>query len=441
MKIIILTIPVVALICSQLIPIGYGTDIDNYRIMLSAKTLITEGIYTPSRNFGYPLNEMIMAPLYIIGKNIATNTTALIVFIISIFTFYKLCQRFKTKYPELLTLIYAIHPILLKNATVPLDYIWSLLFIMSALVLLKDEKTLVAGISLAIAVGFRPTNIIFIVPSLIIIKNWKERVRFSLTTVVISIFFYILPIIYLTKYPLSISTGGDRSILHIIHTTLSLFGNIGWLMIAIITIISLISYFNKKGVIAEKRDTIMLSIFILTNIAIFLIFPYEVEYLIPLIPALLILLSKRASRHLLIALFIAVVSYNLVWFDKTQNGFTPRDGIIVSQITNRKSLEHKRDKLPESDIEEPSMVITALGEALYFDNNDVEIVSNNENGIFDNKLIMSKEKNIYFIYLGSEEYIKKVNSGYHIYYLPYARKFTMSVYKYDLSRYGDELNI
>ncbi|MGQ9706434.1 MAG: hypothetical protein ACUVWP_05455 [bacterium] len=442
MKVVFLTIPVVALICSVLIPIGYGTDIDNYRVMLSSKTLITEGRYEPSRNFGYPLNELIMAPFYAIGKNIATNTATLIIFIISIFIFYKLGKRFNMRHPELLTLTYALHPLLLKNATVPLDHIWSLLFIVSALILLKDEKVIIASLSLAIAVGFRPTNIIFIIPSIIIIKDWSERVKFSIITIAVSMFFYIFPTIYFMKNQVNIITGGDKSILHILQTSLSLFGNIGWLIIIIIAIIYLIYYLKRKDHPFEFRDNIMLSVFILANITIFIIYPYEVEYLIPLVPAILILISKRVSKHLLIALFVAVVSYNLVWFDITQNGILIKDGVIKSQITERTHLEYERNNLPELDVEEPSLVITALGEALYFDNEKVEIVSNNEVGVFDGKLIKSRTKNIYFIYLGSEEYIKKmVNNGYHIHYLPYARKFTISVYRYDLTKYGDELNI
>jgi len=442
MKTIILTIPIVVLICSQMIPYGYGIDIDNYRVMLSSQTLITEGKYIPSRNFGYPLDEIVMAPLYVIGKNIATNTVALIIFIISIFVFYKLVNRFNTKNPYLLVLIYALHPILLKNATVPLDYIWSLLFIMSALILLKDKKTIMAGVSLAIAVGFRPTNILFILPLFIIVKNWNQRVRFTIITILISVFFYMLPIIYFTKHPLSIATGGERSTSNIIHTTLSLFGNIGWLIIIILAIISLIYNFKKKGYSIDNRDNIMLLVFILTNIVIFLIFPYEVEYLIPMIPALLILLSKRVSKHLLIALFIATVSYNLVWFDIDKNCITPKTGIVINQIRERKHLEYLRANLPRLNIEEPSLIITALGEALYFDNPMIEVLGKDQIGPFDKILLKSSEKKIYLIYLGSEEYIKKMaDDGYHIYYLPYARKFTMSVYKYDLSRYGDELNI
>ncbi|RLC38653.1 MAG: hypothetical protein DRH51_08055 [Candidatus Coatesbacteria bacterium] len=443
MKVIILIIPIVVLICIQLIPIGYGTDIDNYRVMLSSKTLIKEGRYIPSRNFGYPLNEIIMSPLYALGKNIATNTATLILFILSIFIFYKLAMSFKADYPEVITIIYAFHPILLKNATIPLDYIWSLAFVMSSLITAGERKPVISGMALAIAVGFRAGNILYLPILLIVQKNTRERIITIISTLVLSLVLYSLPISYFINKPLNLAMGGERSITLMFRNALGLFGNIGWLMVIVLAILWLIKQLRSRP--ADRRvmrGNIALTALIAINIAIFVTFPFETEYLITLLPAFLILISQRAPRPLLALLAIAVISYNFVWFDITSTGIKAREGVIISQIEGRKHLERLRSELPEAKIPEPAIIVCALGEALYFDNPDMKVVSLAQEGIYDKTLIKARGRDVFFVYIGDENYISRmVERGYHIYYLPYAREMTLITYGYDIYEYGDELNI
>jgi len=56
---------------------GYGAETDAYRVALSGLHLWRDGEYLPSRLPGYPVHELLMAPLVALGGSVATNAATI----------------------------------------------------------------------------------------------------------------------------------------------------------------------------------------------------------------------------------------------------------------------------------------------------------------------------------------------------------------------------
>ena len=94
------------------------------------------------------------------------NTVILVnLFSLSILSFYMLIREYADRY--ILTMLFSFTPILLVNAATAMDYIPGLSTMLLSYVFLIRSQCVVAGILLALSVGFRLSNCLFFLPCIL----------------------------------------------------------------------------------------------------------------------------------------------------------------------------------------------------------------------------------------------------------------------------------
>lgn len=149
---------------------GYGADGDAWRVAQVGHTLWTSGVYAISRPPGYPAHEILSAPLVALGGSVLSNAVTLIASIIAIFVWHAIV-RGRTQRPGMLTVAFAFAPLFWVNSAATMDYVWSLLMILLAMHALMRTKSISGGVWAGLAIGFRPTNSVLLVPLTILLLS------------------------------------------------------------------------------------------------------------------------------------------------------------------------------------------------------------------------------------------------------------------------------
>jgi len=328
---------------------GFGTDQDAWVIADSAFDIRYSRIYNPSRFPGYPLPEFVNA-LIIDGGWIATNTLTMILFLVSVVLFLKILRLLNLKNRGLLGLTYAFLPILWINSSNTMDYVWALTFLVATWWFILRKQNALAGLMMGLAIGSRLTSAILIPPFLFLI--WMENrqtakiVLFALVLGVTSIFVYLpLFIKYGLQFILTRYIVEGMNFREIIVASGGAFGFYSILLGILLIILSFPRLFD---LIKKKDPTTLFLLFGILSIGLFLVrFPYEIEYLIPAIPFVFVLLTKIGKRGFLVIFCVALLSHTVV------TGFTNPNfnGAIKKNFESRnqriQAAHNLRDSVPE----------------------------------------------------------------------------------------------
>jgi len=143
---------------------GYGDDIDSFALILTFINLLENGVYTPSRYYGYPFAELFYGfSGYYLGS-FYSSIFSYFFFILSIFYLSKIfLNNLKNNELILLILICISNPVLFFDNTNPSDSPLSLfLFSLGTYMFYKNNK-LFASILLGLTVATRPNYALFII--------------------------------------------------------------------------------------------------------------------------------------------------------------------------------------------------------------------------------------------------------------------------------------
>lgn len=329
------------------------TDQDVLAVVNSAYLLRHEHVYTVSRFPGYPFFETINAA-FIDGGWVATNTATMIVSFICILIFAKILNKFKVRNKALLVLTFTFIPVVWINSVVTMDYMWSLMFVLSASYLAFSGNYTLAGIATGFAVANRFTSIFMVIPVLYLAlarkENKREMVKFSGTTIVTSVLFFI-PVF--SRYGLDFLQGSG-----FIDTTpinkpatlaiqvmgssfydmiVELFGITAFLLL----IIFLILNSKNRQVPVENRDLMNFSLLtILIFVILYFIFPYKVAYLIPVVPWGLIAINGKLRKTSTLIICILLLFNGIVSIQASDDGnaqITITKGPVIQDYEDRKS--------------------------------------------------------------------------------------------------------
>ena len=69
--------------------LGYGTDRDSHRVIGTAKILLSEHRYVPSRGPGNPTHEFFSTALYAIHPTLLTNLGTLVMALVALWSFLR----------------------------------------------------------------------------------------------------------------------------------------------------------------------------------------------------------------------------------------------------------------------------------------------------------------------------------------------------------------
>ena len=152
--------------------LGYGTDPDAWRVALSADHLLSHGEYLPSRLPGFPLEEFVTVPFVRAGW-VWTNLSTVLVSLVGVYLFARLLVELKLPAKGVLTAAFAFTPLLWINSVITMDYMWSLTFILACYLALMRRRSLLGGLFMGLAIGFRLTA--FWVAFAFIFWLWREK--------------------------------------------------------------------------------------------------------------------------------------------------------------------------------------------------------------------------------------------------------------------------
>lgn len=373
-----------------LIGAGFGSDGDAWRNAVAAFRMREVGHYVASRPPGFPVFESLLVPLVPLGW-VATNALAAVAGVVAVMVFMRVSRELKIPSPFWLTFAFAFSGVLWVYTTQTMDYTLGLALLLGTYWSLLNRRHFLAGLLLALAAGCRLTTATLVLPALAMLligrSGRQSVILFLASYVVVTVGVYIPAILHFRSVGPIPGFFWHASQMHVTFDTLPrllrldavfLFGKLGSLMLALgLTSQLLFEIYRRvrrsgrkfaanRGVfpMRPRIDTggqqanrltppaivfeagVVLVIFIL-----YLMAPYEPEYLIPLFPFVLLLVGRLLTRRLLVitALLIASEVVIVPLFDK--QGAAP--GRLALEMDQRrealrvaKVLEARRPTIP-----------------------------------------------------------------------------------------------
>ncbi len=311
----------VALLYAPWLFLGYGADDDAYRIIRTGRVLLEEGTYVGSRNPGYLVPELGTMVLNALGGSVLANAGTLALGLIALGAFLSLAERLAVPHRFLLAAGFALHPVFWSNATASMDHVWALGFLLAGWLALLDRRWVGAGVLLALAVGSRFT----LAPAVGLVLGYawlSERAeragvgRAAGLAVLLGAACY-LPSAWefgwtlgflepaglggaeLWTWPLRLGRWGYKNVYF--------WGLGGTLALAGFAVLA-VRHPERRRLLA------LVAAVVLAYEALYLRFPLDVGYLLPMLPFVLLGLGVvlAARRAWLVAFVVLVASYNLV---------------------------------------------------------------------------------------------------------------------------------
>lgn len=310
-----------------LVWMGQGADQDSVRVIRSAVTMIDEHRYTASRSPGYPVHEIGTAVLYSAGGVILANLGTVAMSVLCILSFLKIATHYQIPNRHMLALLIIVNPIYWVNSTSTIDYVWALGFSLCGFYLILKRHFVLGGILFGLAIGARLSSGAILVPLLLAEvwferKNWRVVRGCMLSSVLVAL---VGMLCYLPLFVASNNTlgflgyyMGDFGVLG--HVARFVYKNIYlWGLPLSIGLVAVL-IFSVKDFRSSIRDSltgriIVISLGIVLAVEVtFLRFPLEMEYLLPILPfvALLIGHTTRKYPRIVVALIVLQLSYSVV---------------------------------------------------------------------------------------------------------------------------------
>jgi hypothetical protein len=430
---------------------GYGIDSDAWRVVYQAFRMSVESHYFPSRLPGYPLFELLnilLLPLGWMGTNLATATVSAI----AILVFWRILHLLNANLPLLFTLGMAFTPVFWVNSVTTMDYVWALALLLVSFGSLLRGQVLFASLMLGIAVGFRPTSGVFLLPSLVYLGAYGAvalRGRLEKAFLFISVFAVAAVVAFspvLLTYGLNVlpALSGRPALLAAgYHGTVEIFGALGFFAVALLAVYVVLTMRKppQKARAPEQTNfSRAVRAYALTavavSIALFMLYPDEGGYLIPAVPfawlLLAIYIQSSVARRLAFAVVLLVIVSNFIdlrfwsrdeWGSRVLTTPYLGTGLLIEDAQQRQS-----DMLLASEIltlaQSPKVIVMAgwrmpIARAL------------NEVPSLRSKPTVPPERIVDL--LPRAELEGYLAGGYRIYFGPGVRSMSLSVLGYDPS--------
>jgi len=362
---------------------GFGGDEDAWRIARAAVNIHGTGVYELSRFPGYPLYEYLSSLVIPLGGATLSNILTCCAGLVLLFVWYRIVRR--SRHWKILLVAMAFTPLFWINSSSSLEHVWSLLFLLIALYFAERHGALLAGLALGIGAGFRPTNLIAIVPVLILILGNPRAVREAITATAVTLAVLLVafsPIWTHYGFTQWLSLTQDQAARASVHgierIELFLYRSVYAIgPAAMIVALSAILFFRKtlwhRLRLKEPRIVASIAGIILFGILFFL-FPLEGSYLLPAIPFLLLLLDQISSRMAVLLFTAGLLSFSFVNPDIVRHtsprgkiGFNVHAGMVLQEFVMRAAQERRRSEILEHTYAPSTVVMTGLEESLTFD--------------------------------------------------------------------------
>ncbi len=327
---------------------GPGADADGDRLVVAARSISRTAEYSVSRLPGYPVVEIGGAWLVHLGAR-DLNLAAAVLSAAAAALVALLLRRAAGVSPLLGALAFAAAPIVFIHSTTSMDYLWAVAAVLGAIAAAGQGRDVLAGVLAGLASGCRLTTIAALLPAAVALSPRCPRsiARFTATALVTAGLAWS-PV--LARYGPGFLDWSDEIVVpwsRVLYKSTVLVwgwpGVIAWAIAILLFAGSLRSAAGRRAAAERVKQPVVLAalLWALLSAALFLRLPLEAGYLIPFVPAALILGGVFLDRRVFAGLALAIlVSPLLSVGDPSRN---LRDGPIFQDRAARIRIEeHSR---------------------------------------------------------------------------------------------------
>jgi hypothetical protein len=297
---------------------GYGIDPDAWRIAADGRAIAETGAYASSRAPGNPIPELAAALLWR-GGPLALNGVTALFSAVAVAIFALTLRRLGVRDAMLGALALGFTPVIAVNSANAMDYVWALAFLLIAHDAALRGRAIEAGVLLGLAAGCRITSLL-IAPALIVILIDRElgparasrAIRFVLTLAVIS-FAAFLPalITYGPRFLHAYGSGYPPPLYVLKNATVDVWGLIGCAALGIAAGAALARRATPAMPRVSRTWVFAWVLAVALELAAFLALPHQAEYLIPVVPFVLLLAACALTPRVFRVLALALIASSL----------------------------------------------------------------------------------------------------------------------------------
>ena len=440
---------------------GPGTDEDAWGVTLTALKIFQTHSYEVSRFPGFPVHELISAA-FIWGGPVMLNLLTALMSAVAALMFVCALQEMHFRFPYLAGAAFAFTSIVLVHSSETIDYLWAMAFIMASFWMLLRNKTVLSALLLALAVGCRITSITMLLSFGVLLiddgqnlrGNVRRIIRYALFTGLFSVIIYT-PV--LLKYGLSFFTfydlSGYPSIPKVLYKiSLGVWGITGLMALLFGTVALLFPPKHRTGkyllprTINEKH---VISWLVATDmtILIFVRFPYEAGYLIPLIPFTILVFGKYLyDKAFIYFCLLLILSPFVIGISTGHRPDSPKPSALSAHI-NVFSFDVNLDFLygqifteQKSRRQTKAFADDVVEESKYLSDSSLVLCGWWYNKVrYEFEQLPPREKNTkvtWAHYLDKDQLITYIQSRYNIFYLPLQDSLEKTMYGVDIKYFG-----
>ena len=411
---------------------GYGADPDAYRVVNAARQILRTGDYVASRMPGYPVYEYLTALTTVSKSAVLSNGLTAVLSCVAAVFFALILRFFDIRHSVLLSLAFALTPVVYINSVVTMDYMVALTFMLGSTYFVLVRRPLLAGLLLGLAVGSRITSGALLLPlSLWMLQEERRPVAHKdmarLWGVALATGgLCFLPVVH--RYGLGFLSFHDVSgypgVAYLVRKGIvevwwqpAVLGFLALLFLAPLTVKNLQEAFRRPRF---SHGLVLCVIAVVLYSVAFLRLPQESAYLIPVVPFILLLTAlafrSRFVDYLSVAImlssFVTIGGRGLVFSGPITNDHRVRE----SRVRNTQAVISSVAGLPENAVVVAGWMLPQIREAL-----DVS-------GRLDRRYV--------YLIKDEESYQRLVNQGRQVYFLPGMAVYNLRTRGFDLRKLG-----
>ncbi|MDQ3046779.1 MAG: hypothetical protein M3R27_04460 [Bacteroidota bacterium] len=301
---------------------GYGVEEDSWGIALEAYNTNMSGEYEPSRLPGHPVQEIPLSALWLMGPVMFNALSAFFSALGALF-FALILTQLNFRFYILAAFAFAFIPVYFISSTYTIDFVWTQAFVLISLYLLLNEKLVMCGVFLGLAVGCRITSGAMIIPFMIIVwqqnnfrENFTRFLRISVPMGIVAISSFV-PV--MQKYGLSFFMYYDQfpypPLTKVLYKmSIGAFGFIGIVAIGFGLFAAVLNRkYQSAGKlfsrIPDKKVLLASAVVIVLYIISYFRLPQKSGYMMPVLPFLILLFGYYLNaRNFKILCFAFIAS-------------------------------------------------------------------------------------------------------------------------------------
>lgn len=351
-----------------MLTLGYGSDHDSWRVAHAAERIWQSKTYFVSRSSGFPLHEILAAPAVHFGDWYGANAISAIAGLSILLALYRLGDQKELRNPLVCVLAICFPPAFLCASSATNDLVPGVAFTLWAYLALLRRRWWVAALLVGLACGFRPTNAVLIIPVCLFVYASTRSLSLAAKAAVMAL------VVGALAYSPSLLSAGvfqPYATLGNLWEELVARGPQGQRLLGLIPSLVLVAIIVFRGCRSKwtRSDSMTLPqmLFHASTIGIFvglfLLLPHEPEYMLPMVPSLILLLdhwAPTAEAWVVTALLLSQHLVQFVYLDLGRGqGFEPafEVGYTVADVRDRWFKMSTRRAAERCEPEVPTVLI------------------------------------------------------------------------------------